>query len=253
LAIPAGFKHPWIGALKLENPVRSPHSSIETELIRVVRRGRIEEVNVSAVAEFLSAFTKIHVDVGTGDAVFPYREAQRDPKILCIGIDPVAENMTKISNRIGRKPARGGVNNLLLIVANVETIPRVLDGKASRLTILFPWGSLLRSLVVPVPAVLMRLRALLSDDGEFESLLNMQVFDDKSYRDRHKLPPLDVKYIEDQLSQVWTDCGLNIFIIEQYEPNKLPIRTSWGQHLTLGSNRKSIFIKARANKKIKIK
>lgn len=82
--------------------MKSPVSrrSIGPETMRVVQRGSIKEVSITELASLVATYNRVLIDVGTGDAVYPYREARKDPSLLSIGIDPVAEALVKTSNRI---------------------------------------------------------------------------------------------------------------------------------------------------------
>jgi 16S rRNA (adenine(1408)-N(1))-methyltransferase len=62
--------------------------------------------------------------------------------------------MADASRRAARRPGRGGLPNALFVVAAAEALPPELDGLADRVTVHFPWGSLLRGLVAADPAVM---------------------------------------------------------------------------------------------------
>ena len=49
------------------------------------------------------------IDIGTGDGRFVYQSARRNPNKFYIGIDPNTRPLTKISEKIHRKPAKGGL------------------------------------------------------------------------------------------------------------------------------------------------
>ncbi|WP_428559749.1 MAG: hypothetical protein ACP59X_14920 [Solidesulfovibrio sp. DCME] len=212
--------------------------------IRTVRNGHIELVQASDLRNRVKAAGHVLIDLGTGDASFPYREAKSKPDTLCIGVDPAAENMLKISSRIGRKPSRGGVDNLLLLVASVENLPPVLNGIATRVTILFPWSGLMRSLVAPDRTVLEAVRALLIPNGFIEALLNLQVFSDQEYRQRHDLPEFDPFHARNPLADEYAKARLRISDWEIVEPGQMTMRTTWGQHLTRGSGRLTLRVVA---------
>ena len=55
------------------------------------------------------------MDVGTGDGLFVYNSARRNPDRLFIGIDANSRPLQKISERIHRKPAKGGLPNVLFL------------------------------------------------------------------------------------------------------------------------------------------
>ena len=86
----------------------------------------------------------ITVDVGTGDGLFVYKCAQRDPQRFFIGVDANRRPLEKISEKIYRRPAKGGLPNVLFVQAAVENLPAELQGIATEVHVQFPWGSLLR-------------------------------------------------------------------------------------------------------------
>jgi 16S rRNA (adenine(1408)-N(1))-methyltransferase len=69
------------------------------------------------------------------------RHARADPSRFFVGVDANAENMGDAS----RRALRGGLTNALFVQAAAEALPEELFGLASSLTVLLPWGSLLRA------------------------------------------------------------------------------------------------------------
>ena len=92
--------------------------------------------------------------------MFVQRCARRDPTTLVISVDANADAMRDVARRCAAKSARGGLANALLGVLALEQAPGVLAGVADALTVLLPWGSLLRAVALPEPAALARLHAL---------------------------------------------------------------------------------------------
>ncbi len=86
----------------------------------------------------------IIVDLGTGDGRFVYQSARQNPARFYLGIDASANLLEKVSEKIHRKPAKGGLKNALFIQAAVEALPEELEGIADEVHIHFPWGSLLK-------------------------------------------------------------------------------------------------------------
>jgi len=77
--------------------------------------------------------------------------------------------MCEVSQRASRKPARGGVPNVLFGRLSLEEAPGDLIGLADMLTVLFPWGSLLRAVAAP-DAGLRKLAALGKRGGRIHFL-----------------------------------------------------------------------------------
>ncbi|MGH9970191.1 MAG: methyltransferase domain-containing protein [Pyrinomonadaceae bacterium] len=100
-------------------------------------------IEASSTDSSLPTGEGIIVDIGTGDGLFVYQSARLNPKKFYIGIDPSPRPLEKISEKIHRRPAKGGLPNALFLQAAVEDLPGELDGVADEVHIHFPWGSLL--------------------------------------------------------------------------------------------------------------
>lgn len=104
------------------------------------------------------------IDIGTGDGRFIQNTARQQPEWFCIGIDACRENLHKTSQKA---PA-----NALYLIASAQALPAALNGRASRITINFPWGSLLESLLQGDPALLDGLERLALSNTRIEIRLN---------------------------------------------------------------------------------
>src|SRR5262245_39435786 len=120
-------------------------------------------------------FSRVHVDVGAGDGAFAYRIARADPTTLVVAVDANGAGLIERSRRAAAKPARGGASNARFARASVEAFPSELDGLATRITVLFPWGTLLRGVTAPEPAILERLRRVCRNEARLEIVLGLTV------------------------------------------------------------------------------
>lgn len=68
--------------------------------------------------------------------------------------------------------------NALFAQASVEALPETLAGLAARLTILLPWGSLLRAVLEPDPAILAGVRALCLPGASLEVVVGETLGDE---------------------------------------------------------------------------
>lgn len=107
------------------------------------------------------------IDVGAGDGRAVLATAAAEPASLVIGVDANAAPMVESS----RRAARGQVSNALFVVASAEAMPAELVGLADRVTVGFPWGSLLRGCLGLDDAVASGLASLVTRNGELELLL----------------------------------------------------------------------------------
>jgi 16S rRNA (adenine(1408)-N(1))-methyltransferase len=214
----------------------------------LLRVGRGKESFPLSDGEFESLahnYDDLMIDLGTGDGRFVLRSARERPQSLVIGIDPVKDAMADVARRSSAKPSRGGVPNALFLVASAEALPAVLSSKASFVSVNYPWGSLLRTLVLPDPHGMRALVGLLQPGGRLTALLNASVTDDRDYGERLGLPPLEDAHVDERLVPGWQESGLEGVSWHRLEPDEEPSHhTTWGRRLVRGSNRSTIVVEA---------
>jgi 16S rRNA (adenine(1408)-N(1))-methyltransferase len=172
------------------------------------------------------------IDIGTGDGRFVYQSARQNPNKFYIGIDPNARPLEKISEKIYRKPAKGGAPNVLFVQSAVEDLPSELDGVADELHVHFPWGSLLRAMAAGDVAVLRSLRRICARDALLEVVIGIDAVRDQSEIERLGLTQLSLGFIDDVLTPNYLAAGFEITergILKTTEWSKL--NTSWAKRL----------------------
>ncbi len=97
----------------------------------------------------------MHIDFGTGDGAFVARAARAEPSVLFIGVDAAAEPLRDRSRKAGP--------NALFGLMPLAEAPGDLAGRASTLTVLLPWGSLLTCVARAEAEGLSKLRGLCAD------------------------------------------------------------------------------------------
>ncbi|MFN8434988.1 MAG: class I SAM-dependent methyltransferase [Anaerolineales bacterium] len=112
----------------------------------------------------LANYKRISLDLGTGDGKFPFCHAQTFPSHFIIGMDSCRENL--------RGYSRTDLPNLLYVIANAQSLPHELHGQVSHVTINFPWGSLLGSLLAGDPRLFCGLESILGSGARLEVRLN---------------------------------------------------------------------------------
>ena len=199
----------------------------------------------SALTDF--AGEGVIVDIGTGDGRFVYQSARRNPRKFYIGIDPNTPPLEKISEKIYRKPAKGGAGNVLFVQAAVEDLPAELDGVADELHVHFPWGSLLRALAAGDVAILRSLRKICSIGSLFEVVIGLDPDRDRSELERLEIPELSLKYIDEVLRGKYTTAGFEITEHGILPASEWPeFNSSWAKRLQQNPNRPVTYLIARA-------
>jgi 16S rRNA (adenine(1408)-N(1))-methyltransferase len=113
----------------------------------------------------------VTIGVGTGDGRAVLETAARQPSTFVLGMDASAAGMAEASRRSARSVRKGGLANTMFVLAAAEAPPTVLAGVANAVTVLFPWGSLLRGVLGGDAAVAAGLDSLVAPDGSIELLL----------------------------------------------------------------------------------
>ncbi len=107
---------------------------------------------------------QVWIDIGTGDGEFVLRTARAHPNHFVIGVDACRENL--------RSASRKAPPNALFVIANALNLPAEFGGLAARLTINFPWGSLLAALLSAQPELIDSLKTLVLPGTLIEVRLN---------------------------------------------------------------------------------
>ncbi len=183
------------------------------------------------------------VDIGTGDGRFVYRSASANPNKFYIGIDANAKPLDKISMKATRKPAKGGLPNVLFVQAAVENLPEEFDNTADEIHVHFPWGSLLRAVALGDEEILKSLRRICAPDCVLEIIIGIDQERDKSEIQRLEIPQLSHEYLENVLIPKYESAGFQILeegVLNPEEWSKM--ETSWARKLQSNDRRKCVYL-----------
>ncbi|MBI5354239.1 MAG: class I SAM-dependent methyltransferase [Chloroflexi bacterium] len=122
------------------------------------------DLDLTELKERLTDYDRIFLDLGAGDGKFAFCHADKFPNHFVIGVDSCRENLHEYS--------RAKLPNLLYIIASAQALPRELNGLVSHITINFPWGSLLESLVNGDPSLLSGLESISRSSALVDIRLN---------------------------------------------------------------------------------
>ena len=132
--------------------------------MEIIRGKEVSFVDTSELERRVAGYDKIHIDIGTGDGRFVRHMAQTISNCFAIGVDSCRENLREVSRR--------APTNSLFIIGNAQDLPCEIHGLATQITINFPWGSLLESLLANDPALLTGLLMTAQPHAKFEARLN---------------------------------------------------------------------------------
>lgn len=132
------------------------------------------EIDADRLAAGVASYDDVLVDVGTGDGRYVLHVARTRPTWFVVGVDACRDNL--------RKASRKAPANALYVIANAFALPEEeLGGIASKVTINFPWGSLLAGLLDGEPVLLEGLLAIVRPGAELEVRLNAGALAEAGY------------------------------------------------------------------------
>lgn len=189
----------------------------------------------------------IVVDIGTGDGIFVYQSARQNPNKFYIGIDANVRPLEKVSEKIHRKPAKGGAPNVLFIQSAVEDLPAELDAVADEVHIHFPWSSLLKALASGNVEVLANVRRICAADALLEVVIGLDPLRDQTEISRLGLKPFTIEMIDHDLIHRYRAAGFEIEERGRLLAGDWPeFKTSWAKRLKGSDARPIVYLIARA-------
>jgi len=107
--------------------------------METIRGRKSLELDFNGLKERLAGYNRITLDLGTGDGRYVCTLAEEHPDWFVIGVDSCRENL--------REHSQAKLQNMLFVIASAQELPKELNGLISQISINFPWGSLLESLL----------------------------------------------------------------------------------------------------------
>ena len=121
-------------------------------------------LDITGLKARLANYNRIILDLGTGDGRYVHHLADSFPRHFIIGVDSCRENL--------REHSRAKLSNMLFVIASAQKLPCELNGLVSHITINFPWGSLLESLLNGNPSLMYGLASISRPTTTMEIRLN---------------------------------------------------------------------------------
>jgi len=217
-------------------------------MIRVLYGKNIEKTDT--FTKHIENYRRVEVDIGTGDGRFVYLKAKTNTDIFYIGIDPVAENMFEYASKSAQKPAKGGVSNVLYVVAAVEDLPQDLSNVADKIYVTLPWGSLLEGITKGEQLILDNLANITKRNAGFEFLFTYDILREANEIVKRELPILSLDYIKNDLIKKYNANGFTVDKVSSLTEKDLRLfETSWAKRLGFGRSREIFTIKGTIDSK----
>lgn len=158
-------------------------------------------------------------------------------------MDANAAGLREVSGRA----VRAGLDNVVYVRAAIEALPSELAGVADRLTIVLPWGSLLRAVGSPSVALLREIRALCQPEATLTVVLGIEPVWDRAEMLRLGLPPSRESDLRSRLPEGYASAGFDVTAVRSIGRDQLARwPSSWAKRLAYGHPRSVFRIDARA-------
>ena len=196
--------------------------------MRIVEGKHVCRMDAAVVAAWTASYAETTVDLGTGDGRFVRHLATQYPRFGAIGVDLCEANL--------RTASRAAAANALFAVADALALPEELSRVATRVTINFPWGSLLRGLLSGHAGLLAGLGAIASDRARLEVRLNAGALAETGWT---------LEAGSARVMAVLRDAGIDVIatsVLDASELRRWP--TTWAKRLAFGRDPRAVRIDA---------
>jgi len=145
--------------------------------------------------------------------------------------------------KAARKPSRGGIANLICIAEPLDVLAAELGCVADRLSVIFPWGSLLRAIAAPETGALVQIASLCLSGATIEIVFSYDPQRDS--RAGLSMVQVDERHISLTLPKIYQQASLHITSIERLPQRELiNLGTTWATRLAYGHLRDVWHIRA---------
>lgn len=169
------------------------------------------------------------------------RAARRSPTWLHIGIDAAAERMAEASRRAGRER----LENALFVRAAAESLPPELAECATEVTVILPWGSLLRIVAAPDAEALAGIRRVCRTGASFRTVVACDPHRDARTWRELGLDPGGLD--ERTLAQGYAAAGFVLEGVRECTSKEFSaLRTTWARRLARSPGRRAWTLTATA-------
>jgi 16S rRNA (adenine(1408)-N(1))-methyltransferase len=198
--------------------------------VECIRGKTSAEIDVDRLAADAASYDDVLIDVGTGDGRYVLHVARTSPTWFAVGVDACRDNL--------RRASRRAPDNALYVIANALALPKEeLGGMASKITINFPWGSLLTALLDGEPMLLEGLLAISRPGATLEVRLNAGALAEAGYT---------LKSGAARIRQALHEGGFEIagdpLRMDARELRRCP--TTWAKRLAYGRDPRAVCLRA---------
>jgi 16S rRNA (adenine(1408)-N(1))-methyltransferase len=217
--------------------------------LRILTGNKIKEVDSLEFESIIKEYKALVIDIGTGEGEFIYKKARQDKEVMYIGIDTSADSMLQYSVKSAKRPEKGGIKNIMFVVANAEDLPDTLSNTADKIFINLPWGSLRDGIIKGEHSFLSGIEKIAKENATLDIYVSYCGLYEKQEIENRQLPALTVSYLCNNLKARYKKYGINIVHISVLDNEGLKkIETRWAKKLGYGKKRDVFYLKCKIQK-----
>jgi len=150
---------------------------------------------------------------------------------LFIATDANPDALLETAWKAARKPARGGISNLICIAEPLNVLASEFESVADRITVILPWGKLLRAVAIPEIDSLQHIARLTTCNASVEIVFSYDA----------------PQVVRANAPHLYEQAGLQITSLEKIPQRELvAYETTWAKRLAFGKPREVWRIRANA-------
>jgi 16S rRNA (adenine(1408)-N(1))-methyltransferase len=198
------------------------------EFMEIIQGKNIRFLQADEFSRLLEGYDDLLLDLGAGDGKFVLHAARAQARLFALGVDACRENLQAAS--------RSTPANALFVIANACALPAELYGRATRVTVNFPWGSLRDGLLNGEPALMEGLFAVMRPGAQMEVRLNASALAEAG----HSLASGGA-----QVRETLRSCGFRAAQPERLAADALRgYPSTWAKRLAFGRAPEAVLIRA---------
>lgn len=217
--------------------------------MKIFESNKMKEIGSAEFDNLIKGFRSLNIDIGTGEGEFVYRKARQNRDAMFIGVDSAAAAMRPYSVKSAKKPEKGGLSNVMYVVAKAEALPDTLYGKADQISINLPWGSLRDGIIKGEPEVLNSIYKIAKTGAALDICISYCDFYEKQVIKERALPALSIAYFSQKLKYVYENYGISINKVSVLTNEDLKkMNTKWAKKLGYGRKREVFYLSCKIKK-----
>ena len=205
---------------------------------------KIKEISNEELIHMINKYKSVVLDIGTGQGEFIYKEGKKNLDTMYIGIDISADSMEEYSRKASKKAEKGGLENVIYILSDVENFTQGLCSVVDNIYINLPWGTLRDGVVKGESNILDGIRKVAKNEGVLTIYTTYcDLYESKEIQYR-ELPKLDIHYLSQVLGKKYKDKGIIMTDLSSLDNEDLKnVPTKWARKLAFGRKREIFYMK----------